>query len=815
MKMSGQVTRFYLGVSLLCLPLAQSHGQDNSACEQVVVDENQLAGVFGCDTFCLPVDPPRFQVWLLYPQFLWTDFGRMPKEFSEAFAASKEKVQGVTVLKLRLTRPILTGETIVQLPSGSQIIKASASYDPEKQDWATRNALKVWKQYIEWGELDQSSVPTLSLSVTLADVRDRAAYEKSLADEADSGSGVAMLEAESSTSITNVPWVTRIRQNADGSIGLTWNSETNGLYDIYYTQDLVTQSWKLATIQIPNQGTLTQWSDYGGPGRSHPSDVVARFYRVGLTLDSDGDGLPDAYELLVSNTATNVFDTNGNDVPDGEEDFDGDGVLNVGEYSLLTSPYLADSDGDGVSDGPNATNSIAAGPDAFFDSLVRGKIRGDNQVGSTSQPLLIPFVVYLTGTNGAPVANGSNVTFTASYPSGADASSLLSNTSDATGNNGFAGQAQTFLTLGNQTGTYKVVAHCGNMSFEFRAETITPLSLELTDGTYQPSSLQTDEVVGAVAHIRVTVSGTSSNVSHVLGVKLTSDENSGGIVVALYETTAGSGIFVGSAHTEKLQPGGSSLLSLPSPNANPAGGNSKDDGVAETASGDDAIGSGSNFSDSDTYDDRMSDYQSRGKARAPLPIPQGAIIFSKSFMKAGGFQRIVVFYGSSLIKTNYFENQADFLYFSGHGYHDDNFLDFTAGEFRPSDVSGGQWKKDLEIVILAGCSVLDVTGDKWPSSNTNRPGKAWAKLGPTYLLGYEAAAPPDNSGVPSTIIGTWWDWWYWIYEAGDPIPGWGFANEQSSAWNACAIDCSVSPKIAWHFTGTIFHSWDDVPENQW
>ncbi len=130
-------------------------------------------------------------------------------------------------------------------------------------------------------------------------------------------------------------------------------------------------------------------------------------------MDSDGDGLPDAYELLVSNTATNVFDTNGNDVPDGEEDFDGDGVLNVGEYSLLTSPYLADSDGDGVSDGPNATNSIAAGPDAFFDSLVRGKIRGDNQVGSTSQPLLIPFVVYLTGTNGAPVANGSNVTFTA------------------------------------------------------------------------------------------------------------------------------------------------------------------------------------------------------------------------------------------------------------------------------------------------------------------------------------------------------------------------------------------------------------------
>jgi hypothetical protein len=623
-----------------------------------------------------------------------------------------------------------------------------------------------------------------------------------------------LLSVASSALCQNTNFViTSTSRNTDGSVRLFWKSTTNTLYDIYYSEDLRTQSWRLAANQIPSQGTLTQWSDYGGLGRAHPSNVKARFYRAGLTQDSDGDGLPDAYELLVSNTATNLVDTNANDIPDGEEDFDHDGLLNIGEYNLMTSPYLADSDGDGVCDGPNATNSIAAGPDPFFDLLVRGKIRGDNQVGQANQQLPIPFVVYLTNTNGTPVANGSNVTFTATSPSGSDITSSLSNSSDATGNNGFAGQAQTYLTLGSATGTYTVVAHCGATNFEFHAEPVTVLSIQFTDGTYQSGSLSSNEVIGDVANIRATTSGGSTNVPRVIGVKLTSDENSSGIVISLGETAPGSGVFIGSAHTEKLQPTGSSSLSLPSPNPNPAGGNSKDDGVTEFASADDAIGSGSNFSDSDTFDDRMTGWTSRGKARAPLPIPQGAVLLTKSFMKAAGLQLIEVIHGT-LVTTNYFVNQADFLYFSGHGYHDENYLDLTAGEFRPGELAGGEWKKDLEIVILAGCSVLDVTGDKWPG-NSNRPGKAWAKLGPTYLLGYEAAAPSDDSGAPSEIIGTWYDWWSFLYDYGDPIPAWEYANENSSAWNASAIDCSVSPKVAWHFTGIYFHSWDDVPESQW
>lgn len=119
---------------------------------------------------------------------------------------------------------------------------------------------------------------------------------------------------------------------------------------------------------------------------------------------------------------------------------------------------------------------------------------------------------------------------------------------------------------------------------------------------------------------------------------------------------------------------------------------------------------------------------------------------------------------------------------------------------RPIHVSvlNGQWKDDLDIVFIAGCSVLDVTGDKWPG-NANRPGKEWAKLGPKYFLGYEASAPSDASGVPVTIFQNFADSWENIDSFGNPCDAWMQANGTSHAWNACALDCNASPKRAWYW----------------
>ena len=156
--------------------------------------------------------------------------------------------------------------------------------------------------------------------------------------------------------VSDQPWMTP--ENPDpvtgpGTFNLTFRSLTTMRYQVEQSDDLLT--WT-ENQQLWGDGSMKNLSIATGT-------VTSRFFRIGLVLtnggnlDSDGDGLPDWYEINIFHTNPLDADSDNDGMPDGFEvayglnpsgngdyqlDGDGDGIQNIDEFVYELDPRRDD-----------------------------------------------------------------------------------------------------------------------------------------------------------------------------------------------------------------------------------------------------------------------------------------------------------------------------------------------------------------------------------------------------------------------------------------------------------------------------------------
>jgi protocatechuate 3,4-dioxygenase beta subunit len=202
------------------------------------------------------------------------------------------------------------------------------------------------------------------------------------------------------------------------------------------------------------------------------------------------------------------------------------------------------------------------------------------------------------------------------------------------------------------------------------------------------------------------------------------------------------------------------------------------------------------------------------------------------YMRAAGYETVrveMVDYPSASSDEFFAQNQADVLFYLGHGRHDDNYLYLEGiySQARPEDI-GDAWN-DVETVVFFGCSVLDINdmNDWW--GNKNSPGKKWIDEvpGPEVWLGFQHYAPvvgdPDEQGEEAA---------YGLAEEYAGGEGWvdawrnatRFSLERPRFVGAVAIDLDPEECSYYYwkeFCGTILgkkvclYTWEPVPCEDW
>ncbi|MBQ4400558.1 MAG: VWA domain-containing protein, partial [Synergistaceae bacterium] len=139
--------------------------------------------------------------------------------------------------------------------------------------------------------------------------------------------------------------------------------------------------------------------------------------------DTDDDGLTDWEELNWLNYNPLAKDTDGNGIPDGDEDYDNDGLTNVQEGNYSTDMAAYDTDSDGLSDGDEVKvyGTDPTKPDTDGDGVDDG-----TEVRIGSDPLNAETSFTTTLTSNRVSSNPKAIDISVSMETSADAAGTLS-----------------------------------------------------------------------------------------------------------------------------------------------------------------------------------------------------------------------------------------------------------------------------------------------------------------------------------------------------------------------------------------------------